>query len=91
MQPGGGGRRRTPGPGSRPSGHRRNHTRTPYTYGDTFVHLSEFDLLVEARDPPIYFSCRPVDAVFDRIAANVAALVEDGNCLAFSIGPIYEP
>jgi RimJ/RimL family protein N-acetyltransferase len=63
---------------------------TPYTYGDTFVHLSEFDLLVEASDPPIYFACWPVDAVFDRIAAHVAAHVEDGRCLAFSIGPIYE-
>ena len=64
--------------------------RTPYTYGDTFVHLSEFDLLVAASDPPIYFSCWPVDEVFDRIAAHVAAHVEDGSCLAFSIGPIYE-
>jgi acyl-CoA hydrolase/GNAT superfamily N-acetyltransferase len=66
------------------------NTKTPYTYGDTFAHISEFDLLVEATDPPIYFPRWPVDDVFDRIAANVASLVEDGSCLAFSIGPVYE-
>jgi len=62
----------------------------PRTYGDTFVSVEEFDLLVEATDPPIYFPRWPVDDVFDRIAANVASLVEDGSCLAFSIGPVYE-
>ena len=66
------------------------NAQTPYTYGDTIVHLSEFDLLVEASEPPIYFPCWPVDDVFDRIAAHVASQVEDGSCLAFSIGPIYE-
>jgi len=66
------------------------NVRTPYTYGDTFVHLSEFDILVEATEPPIYFPCWPVDDVFDRIAGHVASLVEDGSCLAFSIGPIFE-
>jgi acyl-CoA hydrolase/RimJ/RimL family protein N-acetyltransferase len=66
------------------------NTQTPYTYGDTFVHLSEFDLLVEATEPPIYFPRWPVDDVFDQIAANVASFIEDGSCLPFSIGPVYE-
>ena len=66
------------------------NTQTPYTHGDTFAHISEFDLLVEATEPPLYFPRWPVDDVFDRIAANVASLVEDGSCLAFSIGPVYE-
>ena len=66
------------------------NTQTPYTYGDTFAHISEFNLLVEATESPIYFPRWPVDDVFDRIAANVASLVEDGSCLAFSIGPVYE-
>ena len=66
------------------------NTQTPYTYGDTFAHISEFNLLVEATEPPLYFPRWPVDDVFDRIAANVASLVEDGSCLAFSIGPVYE-
>ena len=62
----------------------------PFTLGDTFVAASEFDLLVEATAPPIYFPRWPVDEVFDRVAANVASVVEDGSCVAFPPGPIYE-
>ena len=62
----------------------------PFTLGDTLVALSEFDFLVEATAPPIYVPRWTVDAVFDRVAANVASIVEDGSCLAFPPGPIYE-
>ena len=62
----------------------------PTTFGDTFVHTDEFDLLVETAYPPLYFDRWPVDPVFDQVAANVASVVEDGSCLAFSIGPLYE-
>ena len=62
----------------------------PCTYGDTFVPASEFDLFVRSEDPPITFDRWPVDPVIDRVAAVVASLVEDGSCLAFSIGPIFE-
>ncbi len=62
----------------------------PFTLGDTLVALSEFDLLVEATAPPIYVPRLPVDAVFDRVAANVASIVEDGSCLSFPPGPVYE-
>jgi acyl-CoA hydrolase len=30
------------------------NTQTPYTHGDTFAHISEFDLLVEATDPHLF-------------------------------------
>jgi acyl-CoA hydrolase/GNAT superfamily N-acetyltransferase len=62
----------------------------PLTFGDTLVHIDEFDLLVAADNPPIYFDCWPVDPVFDQVAANVATVIEDGSCLGFSIGPLYE-
>jgi len=62
----------------------------PRTFGDTFVHIQEFDHLVLAEDPPIYFERWSVDAVMDRLAANVADLIEDESCIAFSIGPLYE-
>ena len=62
----------------------------PVTQGDTFVPLSDFDYLVESTEKPIYFDRWPVDEVFDRIAANVASVIEDGSCLAFSNGPLYE-
>jgi len=62
----------------------------PITQGDTFVPLSDFDFLVRSTEKPIYFDRWPVDAVFDRVAANVASVIEDGSCLAFSIGPLFE-
>ncbi|MDZ7696470.1 MAG: GNAT family N-acetyltransferase [Deltaproteobacteria bacterium] len=62
----------------------------PRTLGDTFVHVDDFDYLVEAREPPIYFSRWPVDDVIDRVAGNVAALIEDGSCIAFSVGPLFD-
>ena len=62
----------------------------PRTFGDTFVPVSEFDYLILSEDLPIYFDRWPVDEVLDRVAGNVAALIEDGSCLAFSIGPLFE-
>ncbi|MCJ8500139.1 GNAT family N-acetyltransferase [Desulfatitalea alkaliphila] len=62
----------------------------PFTYGDTFVSMDAFDLLVHSEDPPLYFDRWPLDEIFDRVAANVAAVIEDGSCLAYNIGPIYE-
>ena len=62
----------------------------PRTIGDTFVHVDDFDLFVESKEPPIYLPRWPVRDAFDRIAAHIASVVEDGSCLSFSIGPIYE-
>ncbi len=62
----------------------------PITFGDTFVPISDFDLLVSATEEPIYFNRWPMHDVFDRIAANVASEIEDGSCIAFSIGPLFE-
>ncbi|MDA8138757.1 MAG: GNAT family N-acetyltransferase [Desulfobacteraceae bacterium] len=62
----------------------------PFTYGDTFVPVDQFNILVQAADPPIYFTRWPLDEVFDKVAANVASVVEDGSCLAYSIGALYE-
>ncbi|MCF6249319.1 MAG: GNAT family N-acetyltransferase [Desulfobacula sp.] len=62
----------------------------PFTLGDTFVPLSAFDKIIQSNDPPFYFPRFPVDPVFERLAANVASVVEDGSCLAFTFGPIFE-
>lgn len=62
----------------------------PRTMGDTYVHISEFHYLVKAEDPPIYFPRWPVDEVFSRVASVVASMIDDGCCLGFSIGPLYE-
>jgi acyl-CoA hydrolase/GNAT superfamily N-acetyltransferase len=66
------------------------NTQIPRTLGDTFVKAAEFDYLVQSSDPPIYFERWEIDAVWDQVARHVASLIEDGSCLAFSIGPLYE-
>ena len=62
----------------------------PVTYGDTFVHVEDFHLLVQSTEPPLWFPRWPVDDAFDRVAAHVASVIEDGSCVAFSIGPLFE-
>ena len=62
----------------------------PYTIGDTFVPFDAFDMVIESIDPPFYFPRFPVEPVFEKLAANVASVIEDGSCLAFTVGPIFE-
>ena len=62
----------------------------PWTLGDTLVRADEFDCLVYATEPPIYLERWPVDEVYGKLAANVASVVEDGHCISFSIGPLYD-
>ncbi len=62
----------------------------PRTMGDTFVHEYEFHLLVESSDPPITFPRWQVDEAHDRIGRNVASLIQDGSCIAFSVGPLFD-
>jgi acyl-CoA hydrolase/GNAT superfamily N-acetyltransferase len=66
------------------------NTQIPRTFGDTFVRMSEFDFLVRAKDPLIYFERWETNAVWDQVAQHVASLIDDESCLAFSIGPLYE-
>jgi len=62
----------------------------PYTHGDTVVHLNDFNYLVRSTEPPIYFPRWPADPVFDKVASNVASMIEDGSCVSFFIGPLFE-
>jgi len=62
----------------------------PRTLGDTFVHIDDFDYLIEATEPLIYFPRWPVDDVFEKVAGNVAYLIPDGSCIAFSVGPLFD-
>jgi acyl-CoA hydrolase/GNAT superfamily N-acetyltransferase len=64
--------------------------RVPRTFGDTFVHVSDFDYLVLSTDPPIYFDRWPVTPVYEALAAKTAEVIDDGSCLAFSIGPLFD-
>jgi acyl-CoA hydrolase len=66
------------------------NTEIPTAFGDTFVPVSDFDFLVRSTEPPISLPRWPVDEICDQVAANVASLIEDGSCIAFSIGPLFE-
>ena len=62
----------------------------PRTLGDTFVHVDDFNYLVEATQPSIYFPRPTVDKIHDKLASHVASLIPDGSCISFSIGPLFE-
>jgi acyl-CoA hydrolase/RimJ/RimL family protein N-acetyltransferase len=66
------------------------NNQVPRTLGDTFVHVSDFDLLILSNEPPVYFERWPVEPVYDLIAANIESLIEDRSCFAFSMGPLFE-
>jgi acyl-CoA hydrolase/RimJ/RimL family protein N-acetyltransferase len=66
-----------------------NH-QIPRTFGDTFVNMSEFDMLIYSRDDPIYFDRWETGPVFDNIADRICSLIQDKSCIAFSIGPLFE-
>ncbi len=66
------------------------NSQIPFTFGDTIVSIAEFDMLVRSTEPPIYFDRWPMDDVFDQVAANIASLIEDGDCLTFSFGSLFD-
>ncbi|MGB0978636.1 MAG: acetyl-CoA hydrolase/transferase family protein [Croceimicrobium sp.] len=60
----------------------------PRTHGDSLIHLSKFDALVEVNEAiPAHEPVEPT-AVEMQIGKNVASLVEDGSCLQMGIGAI---
>jgi acyl-CoA hydrolase/RimJ/RimL family protein N-acetyltransferase len=66
------------------------NTQIPFTFGDTVVPLSDFDLLVESTETPTYFKRWPVNSVIDQVAANIAQVIEDGDCISFFTGSLFE-
>jgi acyl-CoA hydrolase/ribosomal protein S18 acetylase RimI-like enzyme len=62
----------------------------PRTLGDTLVNADDFDYLISAEFPPITFNRWPTDKVMDQVAANVATLVDNGSCLTFATGSLFE-
>ncbi len=66
------------------------NTEVPFTFGDTLVSISDFDLLVRSTESPIFFKRPPFNKTMDRVAANIAQVIEDGDCISFSIGPLFE-
>ncbi len=62
----------------------------PFTFGDTFVSIDEFDLLVRSEEPAAVYGRWAVDDAMDQVAANIAAVVKDGDCLCYTYNPLFE-
>lgn len=60
----------------------------PWTYGDTLVHISEVDLLVENHVPLVELPATTASEVEQQIGGFVADLIEDGATLQLGIGGI---
>ncbi|MEG0918861.1 MAG: acetyl-CoA hydrolase/transferase C-terminal domain-containing protein [Anaerovoracaceae bacterium] len=60
----------------------------PRTYGDTLVHISQIDGLVESSRPVPTISSSPFTEVDSKIASHIASLVEDGSTIQLGIGNI---
>jgi acyl-CoA hydrolase len=60
----------------------------PRTYGDSFIHVSQLDSIVEVSQPLCELKSHASDPVNDRIGAHVASLIEDGAVLQLGIGGI---
>ncbi|MBF0119468.1 MAG: GNAT family N-acetyltransferase [Desulfobacterales bacterium] len=62
----------------------------PLIYGDTFVPISDFHMLVRSTENPYYFKRWEINDVYDKVAANVASIIDDGCCIGYYMGPLFE-
>jgi 4-hydroxybutyrate CoA-transferase len=60
----------------------------PRTHGDTFIHVSDVDYIVEHSDPLFELEIPKFTDVEQRIAQHIAPLIEDGSTLQLGIGGI---
>jgi len=62
--------------------------RMPRTLGNTFMHISEFNAIVECSEPLPEMKTEQSTDEHRLIARNVASMIEDGACLQVGIGAI---
>jgi len=60
----------------------------PRTYGDSFIHVSDIDALIQSSRPLPEMKPHPITETQTAIARNVASLIEDGAVLQTGIGGI---
>lgn len=64
------------------------NTKMPRTLGDSFIHVSEIDYIVETSHPVLELPLPKIGEVERSIGQNCASLVEDGSTLQLGIGAI---
>ena len=64
----------------------------PYLAGDTFIHVSELDAIVEVDDPlqEYAMAANPDDPVVEAIARHIAELIPNGATLQMGIGAVAD-
>ncbi len=60
----------------------------PWTFGDTLVHVSEVDFLVENHVPLVELPSIPPSEVEQQIGGYIADLIDDGSTIQLGIGGI---
>ena len=60
----------------------------PRTYGDSFIHVSQIDKIVEVSQPLCELKKNPCGPVEEAIGTHVTSLVPNGACLQLGIGGI---
>ncbi len=60
----------------------------PKTYGDTKVHISEVDAVVESDRPIVTTTLKPYTEVDAKIGKYIADLIEDGSTIQLGVGNI---
>ncbi|MCL2226719.1 MAG: 4-hydroxybutyrate CoA-transferase [Oscillospiraceae bacterium] len=60
----------------------------PRTLGDSFLHVSQMDCIVEHDQPLLYLPAANIGEVEKAIGGHCASLVRDGDCLQLGIGAI---
>jgi acyl-CoA hydrolase/RimJ/RimL family protein N-acetyltransferase len=66
------------------------NAKMPFTYGDTFVSIEDFDLLIRSDREPVTYEIPLVTDTMKRVASNVASVIKDGDCLSYSMGALFE-
>lgn len=60
----------------------------PFTYGDTLVHISDVDYVVENHVPLVELKAATPSEIEQRIGGYIADLIEDGSTIQLGIGGI---
>jgi len=64
------------------------NSRMPRTFGDSFIHLNDIEMLVPFDEDIIEISIPESDDTLRRIGQNIARLIEDGSTIECGIGRI---
>jgi acyl-CoA hydrolase/GNAT superfamily N-acetyltransferase len=60
----------------------------PRTLGDSFIHVTDIDVIVEHDEPILEWTYPPPQEVHFQVAHNVAKLIQNGDTLQMGVGSI---